>query len=216
MHKILMLTEVNNYIRSPYFLLLSFMYLCLQVCDLFMWIFKMPSCEVCKRRFTQARNVKRHVNEQHGDNKLFDCCEEKCKSTFKRRSHLTHHLQKKHSYTKVKARSSCITSQPKLRNIISNRFWSDISNHYSDVSTYDEVLDLVKELDDILYTYIPEDTPNSFIDDLLEATGSSIADLSLSKSPFRTTNSKRSIFPAKAKILLLQKSSPTFDTTKQP
>lgn len=139
----------------------------------------MPCCDVCQRDFTKARNVKRHVEEQHTNNKYFVCCENKCKTSFKRRSNLSQHLEKKHGYSKMKAKSASIKSKPRTKNVMSSGFYSDISNTYSEISTDDEVLDLVKELDEILDIYIPEDTSNSFVDDLLEATGNSYADSSL-------------------------------------
>ncbi|XP_060564518.1 transcription factor mef2A-like [Ruditapes philippinarum] len=64
-----------------------------------------------------------------------------------------------------------------MPSFISNGFYSDISHNYSDVSSDDEVLDLVQELDSYLDTYIPEDVSNTFIDDLLDATGNSTGDL---------------------------------------
>lgn len=142
----------------------------------------MPSCEVCKRKFTKARNVKRHVNEQHFEHMLFLC--EECQSTFKRKSNLTQHLERKHSYTKEKARSACIKLKPILPNLTRNGFNSDIRIH-TDISKNDEILDLVKELDDLLDSYIPEETSKSFIDDLLEATGNSTAVFTPSRTQHR-------------------------------
>jgi hypothetical protein len=100
-----------------------------------------------------------------------------CNTTFKRRSNLTQHQKKKHHFSKEDARSTCIKVKPKMPSFISNGFYSDISHNYSDVSSDDEVLDLVQELYSYLDTYIPEDVSNTFIDDLLDATGNSTGDL---------------------------------------
>jgi hypothetical protein len=78
----------------------------------------------------------------------------------------------------------------KMPSFILNGLYSDISPSYSDISSDNEVLDLVQELDSYLDYYIPEDVSTTFVDDLLDATGNSTGDLPQSVSK---TISQRSL-----------------------
>ena len=152
---------------------------------------KMPSCDVCNRCFTKARNLKRHNKEQHFNSKLFLCSVKNCAKTFKRRSNFTQHLEKKHHYDKSESRQTTIKAKPKPRNLLTSGVYSDISDVYSDVSSDDEILDLVKELDEYLDSYVPVEVTDSFIDDLLEETGNSTGDVIMLAPPQRRQRRRR-------------------------
>ena len=70
-------------------------------------------------------------------------------------------------------------------NILSSDVYSDISIAFSEFSSDDEVLDLVKELYDYLNSYIPVEITDSFIDNILEETGNSTGDAIMPAPPAR-------------------------------
>jgi len=152
---------------------------------------KMPSSDVCNRCFTKARNLKRHNKEQHLNSEMLLCSVKNCVSTFKRRSNVTQHLEKKHHFDKSVSRQTTIKAKPKSWNLLTSGVYSDISDVYSDVSSDDEILDLVKELDEYLDSYVAVEVTDSFKDHILEETGNSTGDVIMPAPPQRQQRRRR-------------------------
>ena len=99
-------------------------------------------CDICDKKFTKKRNLKRHVTEKHEKKSSWKCTVDNCEKTFSRRSNLISHLMMRHKLSPNEATELTIKSTKRDSGVSNN------DNHYSDVSDDDSVLDIVNELDE--------------------------------------------------------------------
>ena len=119
-------------------------------------------CDMCNRTYAYKRNLSRHITEKHSETKLFQCTEEYCSVTFKRRGYLINHLVATHKLTKHTARTAVLHAK---------RTGDYVQDYYEDVSSDDEVFDIIEEdLRDSQLDYIQD-----FNTDLLIETYSNIS-----------------------------------------
>ena len=95
-------------------------------------------CDVCSKRYTYKRNLKRHIKERNSLREYWRCTEDNSLSKFIRRSYLSKHLVFNHRLSDAEARERALTAPQ-----------GDPFSHsyYDDVSDDDSVLDLLSERD---------------------------------------------------------------------
>ncbi len=88
--------------------------------------------------YKYKRNLKRHILERHLPRKHWKCVKPKCASTFIRRGYLLEHLTNMHKYTRSEARTATLNARREGDE--SPRY-----QYYEDISSDDEILDLLNE-----------------------------------------------------------------------
>ena len=95
-------------------------------------------CDTCGNVYKYKRNLKRHVNEKHGDIERWNCVEVSCKSTFLRRTSLSKHLVLTHGYSSLRAREfACRASRGDIH----------ADSDLEDISADDSVFDLYDDIE---------------------------------------------------------------------
>ena len=95
-------------------------------------------CDLCSKEYKYKRNLTRHIQEKHFNNKVWKCVSENCNAKFIRRSYLSRHLMWKHEYDPATARKLALETSSGAQ-----------SSHcyYENISSDEDALDMCIELD---------------------------------------------------------------------